>query len=62
MNYQRIKDVQIEICAVLNDTTGTLMSCGWKNHDCRIGVIVGNEISFILYLDLLNYSRKFVRN
>lgn len=34
-------DVQIEICAILNDTTGTLMSCAWKNHDCRIGLIVG---------------------
>ncbi|XP_070493694.1 hexokinase type 2-like isoform X2 [Chironomus tepperi] len=38
---KRRGDVQIQICAVLNDTTGTLMSCGWKNHDCRIGVIVG---------------------
>lgn len=35
------QDVQIEICAILNDTTGTLMSCAWKNHNCRIGLIVG---------------------
>ncbi|XP_056643429.1 hexokinase type 2 isoform X1 [Diorhabda sublineata] len=34
-------DVQIEICAILNDTTGTLMSCAWKNHVTRIGLIVG---------------------
>ncbi|XP_050731247.1 hexokinase type 2-like isoform X2 [Eriocheir sinensis] len=34
-------DVKIKICAVLNDTTGTLMSCAWKNHNCRIGLIVG---------------------
>ncbi|KAK8722199.1 hypothetical protein OTU49_012319 [Cherax quadricarinatus] len=34
-------DVQIKICAVLNDTTGTLMSCAWKNRNCRIGLIVG---------------------
>ncbi|KAK8403190.1 hypothetical protein O3P69_000998 [Scylla paramamosain] len=34
-------DVRIKICAVLNDTTGTLMSCAWKNHNCRIGLIVG---------------------
>lgn len=34
-------DVQIEICAILNDTTGTLMSCAWKNHATRIGLIVG---------------------
>ncbi|XP_076053337.1 hexokinase A isoform X2 [Oratosquilla oratoria] len=34
-------DVQIKVYAVLNDTTGTLMSCAWKNHNCRIGLIVG---------------------
>ncbi|XP_042212278.1 hexokinase type 2-like isoform X2 [Homarus americanus] len=34
-------DVKIKICAVLNDTTGTLMSCAWKNSNCRIGLIVG---------------------
>ncbi|XP_060525904.1 hexokinase type 2 isoform X3 [Cylas formicarius] len=34
-------DVNIEVCAILNDTTGTLMSCAWKNRDCRIGLIVG---------------------
>jgi hexokinase len=34
-------DVKIEVCAILNDTTGTLMSCAWKNPNCRIGLIVG---------------------
>ncbi|XP_063221201.1 hexokinase type 2 isoform X2 [Bacillus rossius redtenbacheri] len=34
-------DVQIEICAILNDTTGTLMSCAWKNFNCKVGVIIG---------------------
>lgn len=38
---KRRGDVKIEICAILNDTTGTLMSCGWKNHNCKIGAIVG---------------------
>ncbi|XP_018013710.1 hexokinase type 2 isoform X2 [Hyalella azteca] len=37
----RRQDVRIKICAVLNDTTGTLMSCAWKNHNCMIGLIVG---------------------
>lgn len=27
--------------AILNDTTGTLMSCAWKDHDTYIGLIVG---------------------
>ncbi|KAJ6633383.1 Hexokinase type 2 [Pseudolycoriella hygida] len=38
---KRRGDIQIDICAILNDTTGTLMSCAWKNHNCRIGLIVG---------------------
>lgn len=27
--------------AILNDTTGTLMSCAWGQPDTRIGLIVG---------------------
>ncbi|CAO1422296.1 unnamed protein product [Diamesa serratosioi] len=38
---RRRGDVQIDVCAILNDTTGTLMSCAWKNHNCKIGAIVG---------------------
>ncbi|XP_063926103.1 hexokinase type 2-like isoform X4 [Zophobas morio] len=34
-------DIKIDVCAVLNDTTGTLMSCAWKNRHCRIGLIIG---------------------
>jgi len=34
-------DVLIEVCAILNDTTGCLMSCAWKNPKCRIGLILG---------------------
>lgn len=38
---ERRKDIKIDVCAILNDTTGTLMSCAWKNNNCRIGLIVG---------------------
>lgn len=38
---ERRNDVKIDVCAILNDTTGTLMSCAWKNRNCRIGLIVG---------------------
>ncbi|KAF5273061.1 hypothetical protein FQR65_LT04803 [Abscondita terminalis] len=34
-------DIKIDITAILNDTTGTLMSCAWKNNNCKIGLIVG---------------------
>lgn len=34
-------EVKIDICAILNDTTGCLMSCAWKEPRCRIGLILG---------------------
>eukprot|EP00093_Oithona_nana_P007400 07400.XXX_253757_251816_1 [CDS] Oithona nana genome sequencing. len=33
--------VKIDVCAILNDTTGCLMSCAWKETKCRIGLIIG---------------------
>ncbi|CAO1438078.1 unnamed protein product [Diamesa serratosioi] len=38
---KRRTDVSILVCAILNDTTGTLMSCAWKYRNCKIGVILG---------------------
>ncbi|CAG2100784.1 unnamed protein product [Medioppia subpectinata] len=37
----RKRGVEIDVMAVVNDTTGTLMSCAHKNRECRVGVIVG---------------------
>ncbi|XP_019760190.1 hexokinase type 2 isoform X7 [Dendroctonus ponderosae] len=34
-------DVSIDVMAVLNDSTGTLMSCAWLNKNCRVGIIIG---------------------
>lgn len=33
--------MKIDVCAILNDTTGTLMSCAWRNHGTAIGLIIG---------------------
>lgn len=38
---ERRPDLDIEVMAVLNDTTGTLISCAYKNRECRVGLIVG---------------------
>ncbi|XP_077544068.1 hexokinase A isoform X1 [Haemaphysalis longicornis] len=35
------KDIHIDVMAIVNDTTGTLMSCAHKNKQCRLGLIVG---------------------
>jgi hexokinase len=37
----RRSDIKIEVCAILNDTTGCLMSCAWRDERCRIGLILG---------------------
>ena len=34
-------DIKIEVCAILNDTTGCLMSSAWEEANCRIGLILG---------------------
>lgn len=31
----------INVVAVVNDTTGTLLACALKNNDCRVGLIIG---------------------
>lgn len=33
--------LSVKIVAVLNDTTGTLMSCAFEDNECKIGLIVG---------------------
>lgn len=38
---RRRGDFDIDVMAVINDTTGTLMSCAHKNRQCRVGVIIG---------------------
>ena len=38
---ERRPDLDIEVMAVVNDTTGTLISCAYQNRECRVGLIVG---------------------
>lgn len=38
-------DVKVNIVAILNDSTGALMSCAFDNPTCRIGLIVGTGIN-----------------
>ena len=48
-------DVNIEVCAILNDTTGCLMSCAWRNPKCRIGLIIGTGTN-ACYLEVKSSS------
>lgn len=49
----RSKDIDIDVMAVVNDTTGTLMSCAHKNRECRVGVIVGTGTN-ACYMEEMN--------
>lgn len=47
-------DVDIDVMAVLNDTTGTLMSCAYQNKQCRIGVIVGEFFIIFIFIIIIS--------
>ena len=47
------------VCAILNDTTGTLMSCAWKYQNCKIGVILGTG-SNACYLEKVKNAENYV--
>ncbi|CAG9855672.1 unnamed protein product [Phyllotreta striolata] len=38
---EKREDVKVKIVAVCNDTTGTLITCAYKDQTCKIGLIVG---------------------
>ncbi|XP_034479844.1 hexokinase type 2 [Drosophila innubila] len=51
---QRRGDADIAVVAILNDTTGTLMSCAHRNPECRVGVIVGTGCNACYLEDVQN--------
>uniref|UniRef100_A0A673GIR1 Hexokinase-2 n=1 Tax=Sinocyclocheilus rhinocerous TaxID=307959 RepID=A0A673GIR1_9TELE len=53
-------DFDIDIVAVINDTVGTMMTCGYDDHHCEIGLIVGESLSYICTHMLAEISRMCV--
>ena len=53
---QKRGDIRVDVAAILNDTTGCLMSCAWKNPKCRIGLIIGTGTNACYLEDLDNVS------
>lgn len=54
------QNVDIDVVAVVNDTTGTLMSCAHKNRECRVGLIVGKILLTLVYKTFIkNFSGLF---
>jgi len=51
---KRHPEMNIEICAILNDTTGCLIACAYKRPECAIGVIIGTGTNASYVEDLQN--------
>jgi len=51
----------VDVVAVINDTTGTLVACANSNPDCRIGLIVGTGFN-ACYLERLDRCEKWPAN
>jgi len=41
LSFAPPQDFDIDIVAVVNDTVGTMMTCGYDDHNCEVGLIVG---------------------
>lgn len=38
-----VQAVELNVVAIVNDTVGTMMSCGYEDPRCEVGLIVGKE-------------------
>lgn len=54
-------EAYIDVVAVINDTTGTLVACANKHRECRIGLIVGTGFN-ACYMERLDRCDKWPAN
>lgn len=52
-----LQDIDIDVVAVLNDTTGTMMACAFKENTCNIGIICGTG-SNACYMEKIDRIKK----
>lgn len=45
LNIWHVQDIDVDVLALVNDTVGTMMTCGYDDQRCEVGVIVG-EFTF----------------
>lgn len=55
------KNIFVDVVAIINDTTGTLMSCAHRNRECRVGLIVGTGCN-ACYMEDLQKIEKWPAN
>ncbi|XP_037835154.1 hexokinase-2 isoform X2 [Kryptolebias marmoratus] len=57
MAIQRRGDFNIDSVAMVNDTVGTMMSCGYPDSNCEIGMIIGTGTNACYMEDIKNVQR-----
>lgn len=38
------QEFDLDVVAVVNDTVGTMMTCGYEDPHCEVGLIVGKDL------------------
>ncbi|XP_060052799.1 hexokinase HKDC1 [Erinaceus europaeus] len=51
---KRRNEFDLDIVAVVNDTVGTMMTCGYENPNCEIGLIAGTGSNMCYMEDMKN--------
>ncbi|KAM9695730.1 hexokinase-3 [Trichechus inunguis] len=53
---RRRQAVELNVVAIVNDTVGTMMSCGYKDPRCEVGLIVGTGTNACYMEELQNVA------
>ncbi|XP_047633996.1 hexokinase-3 isoform X3 [Phacochoerus africanus] len=53
---KRRQAVKLNVVAIVNDTVGTMMSCGYENPHCEVGLIVGTGTNACYMEELQNVA------
>lgn len=43
------QDYEADIMAVVNDTVGTMMTCGFDDQRCEVGIIIGKDTTIHIF-------------
>ncbi|XP_073690087.1 hexokinase HKDC1 [Garra rufa] len=38
---KKVEDIDVDVLAMVNDTVGAMMTCGYDDQNCEVGVIIG---------------------
>lgn len=41
-----MQDLDVEVLAMVNDTVATMMTCGFDDQYCEVGLIIGKNLHF----------------